>query len=693
MTGQKIVVDLSSNTGALKHGASGFLYGLGNDGIPSINMLAPLKPQVAAQKPEGGLQHPNGDALNVADTYKEAGGKEIEIYIQDIYPNWPYDSLGLEDYLGKVEQVVRLVVVSPNRSLFSYVPFNEPDQIWYNKGDKKQTFLEDWKTVYQKIKSIDTAARIVGPNLAAYDSGFFRDFMVFASQRNCLPDVISWHELNNEFFGGWYGRYEDFRCIEASLGLPAREICINEYCRMTGDLGIPGQLIQWIVRFENSKVDACLAYWTDAGSLNNLVARDNYNQATGAWWLYRWYGGMTGDTLKVTPPDQNAEGLQGLAALDKAKKQACILLGGCTGDVQIVVTGFESAPYFGNEVHVTAWITEYTALNPSEGPSLVMDRNIAVTGGQLIIPVKNMVNKAAYQVIVTPFKGRHLPTNPHYYPAEYADLSGSATINYASPAVGAYVNGYDGSSARTTFVVTAQKNGFYEIKLNYAAGPVDGKYTVRTIRLALNGSQLADVSIPATADWDTWANWRISVFLTAGINQIAFEAFTGNEWDAIHLRSIDVTSGSGWNNSYEAEAPQNTLCGTAAVMDDPSASGGKYVGALGNGEGNSLEFRDIIVPQNGLFRMVVYFANADFRGGHSYNSQVVDRHAYIRVNGGSAQRVYFRNTFAWDNYESRVVDVMLQAGNNTIQFFNGDPEAYAPHIDKIEIAAPLSLLF
>jgi hypothetical protein len=268
MTKPRLVVDLSFNTGAIKHGASGFLYGLGNDGIPSINMLTPLKPQVAAQKPEGGLQHPNGDALNVADTYKAAGGKEIEIYIQDIYPNWPYNFLGLEDYLVKVDQVVRQVEVSPNRSLFSYVPFNEPDQIWYNKGDKKQVFLEDWKTVSQKIKSINTAARIVGPNYATYDSDFYRDFMVFTSQQNCLPDVISWHELNNDFFGGWYSRYEDFRRIETSLGLPAREICINEYCRMTGDLGIPGQLIQWIARFENSKVDACLAYWTDAGSLN-----------------------------------------------------------------------------------------------------------------------------------------------------------------------------------------------------------------------------------------------------------------------------------------------------------------------------------------------------------------------------------------------------------------------------------------
>ena len=50
--------------------------------------------------------------------------------------------------------------------------------------------------------------------------------------------------------------------------------------------------------------------------------------------------------------------------------------------------------------------------------------------------------------------------------------------------------------------------------------------------------------------------------------------------------------------------------------DDPAASGGKYVGALGNREANSLEFGDIIVPQNGNYLMVVYFANADFRGGH-----------------------------------------------------------------------------
>ena len=35
-------------------------------------------------------------------------------------------------------------------------------------------------------------------------------------------------------------------------------------------------------------------------------------------------------------------------------------------------------------------------------------------------------------------------------------------------------------------------------------------------------------------------------------------------------------------------------------------------------------------------------------------------------------------------------DVTLSAGNNSILIYNGDYNAQAPHIDKIEIAAPYS---
>ena len=671
-----LFIDLSARSGPVRHGACGFLYGLGKAEIPSVNTLAPLKPQVAAQKPEGGLQHPNGDALNVSETYKAAGGREIEIYIQDIYPNWPYDSLGINDYLGKVEQVVAQVVGSSNRSLFSYVPFNEPDQIWYNKTDKKQAFFNDWQTVHRKIRSIDSLARIVGPNLARYDSAFYRDFMAFARQNDCLPDVISWHELNDDFFGGWYQRFDDFRRIESDLGLPAREICINEYCRIKGDLGIPGQLIQWMTRFENSKVDACLAYWTDAGSLNNLVRRDHYNQVTGAWWLYRWYGGLTGDTVKVTPPAADVEGLQGLAALDSAKQQARILLGGCNGDVRIVVRGFETTPYFNKEVHAVVWVTEHTGLNPSSDPALILERDFEMIAGRLSLTLENTVSTSAYQISLSPIKNA-VPAHPFTYLSAYADLSGNATINYAAfPSVELRAGG------RVAFIVTAPENGFYRLKLSLADEAGTSAFTDRSLRLILNGFFLTDVSPPGVD------NTGLNVFLTVGINQIAFETVT----DAtIRLLALEITPGSGVVDVYEAESEQNTLGGTAIVVDDPTASGGKYVAGIGNGAANILEFNDILVAQSGLYRMVVHFANAEFRGGHSYNSQVVDLYADIRVNNSSTQRIYFRNTFACDNVQTRVVDVMLQTGRNTIRFFNDGPDENAPRIDKIEIAAAYSV--
>jgi hypothetical protein len=689
---QQFVIDLSADTGAVKHGATGFLYGLGKDGVPSVNVLAPLKPQVAAQKPEGGLQHPNGDALNVAHTYTTAGGKEIEIYLQDVYQNWPYEMLGLEDYLSKVAQAVREVIKSPHRDLFSYVPFNEPDQIWYNKLDKMQAFLNDWHSLHCEIRALHPSARIVGPNFASYDSDCYRDFLSFAKDNHCLPDVISWHELSDGFFPNWYNHYDDYRRIEDSLGIATREICINEYCRNSGDLGTPGRLIQWIARLENCKVDACLAYWTDAGSLNNLVTRDNYNKATGAWWLYKCYGSMSGNTVKTFPPDPNAEGLQGLASVDSTKRQASILLGGCTGDVQIIVTGFKTAPYFQNQVHVAVWAIEGTGLEPSSGPILITENNDQVINHQLTINIKGMVDTSAYHVVLTPAKASPNLARANFYAAEYAKISGNARIVYPdSPSALQipYVNGYRNSDASTKFVVTADDNGFYTIKLSYSAGPLEGAPATREIRIVLNGSWLTDAAIPTTADWDTWHEWEISVFLTAGINQIALNAIAGGGQSAIHIRSLELSPGEGPVTIYEAEAPQNTLQGTASVAEDAAASGGEFVGHIGNGEANALEFNLIHVPEDGVYRMAVYFANAEFRGEHSYNSQIVDRHADIRVNGGDSQRVYFRNTFTWDNYQSRVVDVILQAGSNTIKFFNRDLDALAPNIDKIEIAPPV----
>ncbi|MEE6310438.1 carbohydrate-binding protein [Plantactinospora veratri] len=689
----QLTVDLSVNTGALRYGATGFLYGLGDEGIPNETMLAALRPQVAAQKAPDGLQHPNGDALRVAPMFKRAGGRHIEIYMQDIYPNWPYDNLGLGDYLGKVDTIVRKVVADPNRSFFVYVPFNEPDWIWYS-GQLTGRFLNDWRTVHQRIKSIDPSARIAGPGFSSYRSNELRTFLTFGRDNNVLPDMVNWHELGNDFFTDWNNHLNDFRSIERSLGISARPITIDEYGRQNGDLGVPGNLVQYVARFEASKVDACLAYWTTAGGLNDLVTRNN--QATGGWWLYKWYGELTGNTVAVTPPSPGGS-LQGLAALDPAKQQARVIFGGnnpVSGsyDTNLVVRGLGAAAFLGSTVHATVWGVDSSGLNPSGGPFVVGEGDYTSSGGQVTIPLTGLRGSAAYQVIITPNKDLASVGPATRYQAEYARVDGGARLTYGTNTgySGTYfVEGYGASTtASTKFVVTVPSDGYYNVGLRYSAGPLPAAPTGRSIRLRLNGSDLTDVSLPGTADWNTWNTATTKVFLPAGISRLEVNAYAADDRDAINIDHLEIAAATGTVTSYEAEAGANTLSGTAARASNSGASGGQYVGFIGAGSGNTLRFNNVSVPSTGRYRMVVAYANAEVVGDHQYNNNIVDRGADISVNGGAARRVYFRNTLSWSTFRTTVVDVDLVAGANTITFGNSS-SGYGPNIDLIRIAAPI----
>ncbi|WP_244871587.1 carbohydrate-binding protein [Catellatospora sp. TT07R-123] len=686
-----LVVDLATNTGALRYGATGFLYGLGDDGIPNDTMLAALKPQTTAQKAPDGLQHPNGDALMIAPLFKRTGGKDIQVYMQDVYAQWPYENLGINDYLAKVDTMTRKIVADPYRTSYVYVPFNEPNLWWYSGN---LTGLQnDWKLVYQKIRSIDPGARIAGPGYSGYNGTDYRNFMTWAKNNSVLPDVTTWHELGNDFFTSWYSHYNDYRSIETSLGISARPISINEYGRSSGDLGVPGNLVQFVSRFENSKVDGCLAYWTSAGTLNDLVTHNN--QATGGWWLYKWYGELTGNTVVVTPPTQNGS-LQGVASLDPAKKQARVIFGGAssvstTYDADVVVKGLGSASYLGTTVHATVWGVNNTGLNASPSPYLVREGDYASSGGQITIPLTGLNGGAAYHVIVTPNTDLTAASSTRYE-AEYARTAGTAAITYGANTgySGTYfVEGYGASStASTQFVVTAPSNGYYNVALRYSAGPLAGAPAARSIRINLNGSQLTTLALPGTANWDTWNTVTTKVFLPAGVSRINVDAYTADNADAINVDYIDVASTTGTITNYEAESSANTRAGTAAVSSNSAASGGSYVGYVGNGAGNTLQFNNVNAAVGGRYRVVVSYANGELGAGASnYNTNVVDRYADVSVNGGSTKRVYFRNTLGWSNFWTTAIDVDLNAGNNTIKFANG--ARYAPDLDRIQVAAAI----
>lgn len=173
---QRLTVDLADSEGPVTLGANGALYGLGDDGVPSDAALEPLKITSISQKPEGGAQHPNGDALSVSKAFFRNGGGEINVMMQDMYAKWPYEDLGIDDYLPKVDKITKEIAADPNSDRFVYIPFNEPDFIWYklNLTDQaayeveRDRFFKHWKTVYHRIRAIDPDAVIAGPNETGY---------------------------------------------------------------------------------------------------------------------------------------------------------------------------------------------------------------------------------------------------------------------------------------------------------------------------------------------------------------------------------------------------------------------------------------------------------------------------------------------------------------------------------------------
>ena len=78
----------------------------------------------------------------------------------------------------------------------------------------------------------------------------------------------------------------------------------------------------------------------------------------------------------------------------------------------------------------------------------------------------------------------------------------------------------------------------------------------------------------------------------------------------------------------------------------------------------------VTVPEAGEYRMAVYQSSGELFGRHDYNAQMTERYASFSVNGGEAQRVVFRNSYSDETFNSQIVPVTLQAGENTIRIYN-----------------------
>lgn len=397
-----LAVDLSDKIRPVTHCASGSLYGM-TETLPANieELVAPLKPYMFCQPPRGGSdnQHPFGSAIAVSERLESTTGV-VQITLADVLRGWPYNWPGRDNWLALVRSVIEDKIASGRDNYHSYTIWNERHGTWREtNGD---FYTECWVPTYNLIRSMDPTAIIVGPGDAYYNNSRISEFLTYCKNNNCMPDMLSWHQWGS---GGFASAYNNYRQLERSLNISPLPLCINEYSSQTSDPyeGCPGYSVPFIAKFERYGVEsACISWWHTQypGRLGSLLTPSN--EKGGGWYLYKWYGDMSGDMVGITPPDDYSDGIDGFGCIDEEQYFASICIGGDnTGTVNVDITGIPAT--FGSQVNVEVdYVTWVDKDSPVSGTNSISNTVYNVSNRSISVPVNVTSNLYAYRVHITP---------------------------------------------------------------------------------------------------------------------------------------------------------------------------------------------------------------------------------------------------------------------------------------------------
>ncbi|WP_369243782.1 RICIN domain-containing protein [Streptomyces sp. R41] len=463
-----LVVNANQTMRSVTHVATGSLYGLADASTPADSLVQPLKPNTFVQMAPGGKQLPNGepapagDSLMVAAKAARAGAKVV-VRMPDWYPNFPYKWVSWSDWLSAVDTQVASVKSSGATNISAYELWNEPDWTWdtTNAG----AFDAGWARTFKEVRAKDTTTPIQGPSYSAWNQSWMSQFLTDAKAGGTVPDVIAWHELQGS--KDIAAHVSAYRSLESSLGISPRPISIEEYATPS-EIGVPGSLIGYVAKFERAGVrDAELAFWNHYGTLGDTLT-DTGGSPNGSYWLYKWYGDMSGNMLTTAPPAQT--GIDGAASLTGDGRQISVIFGGGTGSTAVNVNGLGSLSAFGSKVHVKL---EYT---PSKGrttavsaPFTISEADYTVSNGSITVPVA-MNASDGYHLVVTPsgtpasLAGRYQITNKNSGLALDTQNAGTAQGTSVVQATSTSTTGTD-----QNWTLVSAGSGLYKI-VNQASG-------------------------------------------------------------------------------------------------------------------------------------------------------------------------------------------------------------------------------
>ncbi len=577
--GPTVYFDAQSLTGEVTNGASGYLYGIAEDGVPSHNMVESLDIASVSAKTQGGLQHPIGEVGDIADSLLSAGHCDyIVVYLQDMFSTWYYEDASItemkknneydwekflkETYFPLIEETVSQMKNTPYSDKLVYCIFNECDNgVWFGKwvtdgengwhsfdDEDRDVFNKAWKMTYDYVKSLVPDAKIGGPGNYEYNRDKTEKFLKFTSENSCVPEVMIYHELDDRSVYDWETNVNDLKELETKYGIAAdTPIIITEYGRMQ-DNGNPNTMLKYIVRTENSKVYSDQAYWLFADNLCSTAA--DYNTPNSAWWVYRWYTSLEGQTMKSEISDilhsdlgkalkekrePRYQQLMGLGTIDENGEKIEILVSGADYNSRVVVKNLENTALFGKNVKIEITAVTYQGiLGKVYAPETVKTYD-KKCGKQLSIPLETNSN-TAYRIVVTAGEAECEENENMFirYEAEEGTLLGNSYTYDSAYATTGETNGMVGGMEQAgdgvKLTVNAKEDGEYLLRIIYGKandGQASGDRSFAKANLLIDGGEENVITLNNTIRSEITDYYDFTVSLEKGKHTVTFTNNTG----------------------------------------------------------------------------------------------------------------------------------------------------------------------
>jgi alpha-1,3-glucanase-like protein/carbohydrate binding protein with CBM35 domain len=264
------------------------------------------------------------------------------------------------------------------------------------------------------------------------------------------------------------------------------------------------------------------------------------------------------------------------------------------------------------------------------------------------------------------------------YEAESGALSGGASVAtdhagfVGSGFVGGYVDANKGK-ARTGFAVTTSAAGQHTLTLRYA----NGTGSAQTLSVYVNGTRVQQLSLAATANWDTWGTSATTVTLKSGANTVAY-AFDTTDSGNVNIDDLTVTTVAA-PPAGQLEAESATLTGgTRIETDHPGYTGSGFVGGyVDANKGNAAAAFTFSSAAAGNAPLTLRYANGT---GST-------RTLSIYVNGTKSQQISLPATANWDTWATQGVTAVVAAGANTVTVKFDAADSGNVNVDNLTVGA------